>query len=105
MPSRERKRKAKRQEEYLHNRGDELESSRIRYDADVEQRRESSTDMQYIANLKSNRASKRWRQEKNLVAVRASKRRRYELNSDEKRAFKRESLAREFGTRTATNVT
>ena len=53
----------------------------------------------YRANLESNRASKRWRQEKNSVAVRASKRRRCELNSDEKR------LAREFGTRTAANVT
>ena len=62
----------------------------------------------YIANLESNRASKRWRHEKNSVAMRASKRRRCELNSDEKRlkrAFKRESLAREFGTRTAANVT
>ena len=42
---------------------------------------------------------------KNYVAVRAYKKRRYELNSDEKRASKRESLAREFGTRTAANVT
>ena len=52
----------------------------------------------YRANLESNRASKRWQQEKNSVAVRASKKRRYELNSDEKRASKRESSAREFGT-------
>ena len=51
--------------------------------------------------MKSNRASKRWRQEKNSVAVRTSKRRRYELNSDEKRASKRQSLAREFRSRTA----
>ena len=42
----------------------------------------------YRANLESNRASKRWQQEKNSVAVRASKKRRYELNSDEKRASK-----------------
>ena len=53
----------------------------------------------------SNRASKRWRQEKNSVVVRASKRRRYELNSDEKRASKSQSLAREFRSRTAANVT
>ena len=53
----------------------------------------------------SNRASKRWQQEKNSVAVRASKMRRYELNSDEKRASKRESLAREFRTNgTVANV-
>ena len=45
-----RKRKAKRREEYLRNRDDELESSRIRYDADAEQKRD-------IANLESNRAS------------------------------------------------
>ena len=44
------------------------------------------------------------RQEKNSIAVRASKRRRYELNSDEKRAPKRQSLAREFRSRTAANV-
>ena len=63
----------------------------------------------YRANLESNRASKRWQQEKNSVAVRASKKRRYELNSDEKRASKRESLAREFRTNgtaaTAGNIT
>ena len=54
----------------------------------------------------TNRASKRWQQEKNSVAVRASKKRRYELNSDEKRTSKRESLAREFRTNgTAANVT
>ena len=84
------------------NRDYELESSRVRYDADAEQRRASARDM-YRANLKSNRAYKRWRQEKNSIA---SKRRRYELNSDEKRASKRESLAREFRTNgTAANVT
>ena len=38
----------------------------------------------YRANLESNRASKRWQQEKNSVAVRASKIRRYELNSEGK---------------------
>ena len=60
----------------------------------------------YRANLESNRASKRWQQEKNSVAVRAPKKRRYELNSDQKRASKRESLAREFRTNgTAANVT
>ena len=81
------------------------ESSRVRYDADAEQRRASARDM-YRANLESNRASKRWQQEKNSVAVRASRKRRYELNSDEKRASKRESLAREFRTNgTAANVT
>ena len=65
----------------------ELESSRVRYDADAEQRRASARDM-YRANLESNRASKRWQQEKNSVAVRASKMRRYELNSGEKRSSK-----------------
>ena len=96
MPLRLRKRKAKRREQYLLNRG---------YDADAEQRRASARDM-YRANLESNRASKRWQKKKNSVAVRASKMRRYELNSDEKRASKRESLAREFRTNgTAANVT
>ena len=103
MPSRERKRRKKRHEEYVLNRDHELESSQVRYDADAEQKRASARDM-YIANLESNRASKRWRQEKNSVAVRTSKRRRYELNSDEKRASKRQSLAREFRSRTAANV-
>ena len=83
MPLRLRKRKAKRREEYLLNRDYELESSRVRYDADAEQRRASARDM-YRANLESNRASKRWQQEKNSVAVRASKMRRYELNSEGK---------------------
>ena len=102
MPLRLRKRKAKRREEYLLNRDYELESSRVRYDADAEQRRASARDM-YRANLESNQASKRWQQEKNSVA---SKKRRYELNSDEKRASKRESLAREYRTNgTAANVT
>ena len=91
-------------EEYLQNRDYELESSRVRYNVDIEQRRASARDI-YTANLESNRASKRWRQEKNSVAVRASKRRRYELNSDEKRPSMSESLAREFLTRTAANVT
>ena len=60
----------------------------------------------YRTNLESNRASKRWQQEKNSVAVRASKMLPYELNSDEKRASKRESLAREFRANgTAANVT
>ena len=63
MPSQKRKRKAKRREEYLQNQDDELESSRIRYDADAKQRRASARDM-YRANLESNQASKRWRQEK-----------------------------------------
>ena len=95
MPLRLRKRKAKRREEYLLNRDYELESSRVRYDADAEQRRASARDM-YRANLESNQeASKRWQQEKNSVA---SKKRRYELNSDEKRASKRESLARDYRT-------
>ena len=83
----------------------ELESSRVRYDADAEQRWASARDM-CRANLESNRASKMWQQEKNSVAVRASKKRRYELNSDEKRVSKRERLAREFRTNgTAANVT
>ena len=94
MSLRLRKRKAKRREEYLLNRDYELESSRVRYDADAEQRWASARDMYvYRANLESNRASKRWQQEKNSVAMRASKKLRYELNS---RASKRESLAREF---------
>ena len=102
MPLRLRKRKAKRREEYLLNRDYELESSRVRYDAEAEQRRASARDM-YRANLELNQASKRWQQEKNSVA---SKKRRYELNSDEKRASKRESLAREYRTNgTAANVT
>ena len=50
----------------------------------------------YRANLESNRASKRWQQEKNSAAVRASKKRRYELNSDEKRVSKRESWRASF---------
>ena len=85
MPLRLRRRKAKRREEYLLNRDYELESSRVRYDADTEQRRASARDM-HRANLESNQASKRWRQEKNSDA---SKKQRYELNSDEKRASKR----------------
>ena len=54
-----------------------------------------------VTSTEQNRASKR------SVAVPASKfkRRRYELNSDEKRAPKRQSLAREFRSRTAANVT
>ena len=43
--------KAKRREEYLQNQDDELESSRIRYDADAEQRLASARDM-YRANLR-----------------------------------------------------
>ena len=50
---------------------------------DAEQRLASARDM-YKANLESNRASKRWQQEKNSIAVRASKMRRYELNSEGK---------------------
>ena len=69
MPLRLRKRKGKRRGEYLLNRDYELESSQVRYDADAEQRRASARDM-YRANLESNRASKRWQQEKNSVAVR-----------------------------------
>ena len=104
MPLRLRKlkRKAKRREEYLLNRDYELESSRVRYDADAEQRRASARDM-YRANLESNQASKRWQQEKISVAF---KKRRYELNSDEKGTSKRESLAREYRTNgTAANIT
>ena len=64
MPLRLRKRKAKLLEKYLLNRDCyELESSRVRYDADAEQRRASARDM-YRANLESNRASKRWQREK-----------------------------------------
>ena len=47
----------KRQEQYLQNRDYELESSRVRYNADAEQRRASARDI-YRANLESNRASK-----------------------------------------------
>ena len=50
MPLRERKRRKKRQEEYVLNRDYELESSQVRYDADAEQRRASARDM-YRANL------------------------------------------------------
>ena len=50
MPLRLRKRKTKRREKYLLNRGYELESSQVRYDADAEQRRASARDM-YRANL------------------------------------------------------
>ena len=49
--------------------------------ADAEQRRSSVRDM-YRANLESNRAYKRWKQEKNSVAVRASKKRRYETRNE-----------------------
>ena len=45
MSLRLRKRKAKRREEFLLNRDYELESSRVRYDADAEQRRASARDM------------------------------------------------------------
>ena len=72
----------------LQNQDYELESSRVLYNVDIEQRQVSARDI-YRANLESNRASKR---------------RCYELNSNKKRASKRESLAREFRTRTATNV-
>ena len=82
MPLRLRKRNAKLREKYVRNLDYELESSRVQYDADAEQRRASARDM-YTAYLESNRAFKRWQQEKNSVAVRASKMRRYELNSDE----------------------
>ena len=54
-------------EEYVLNRDYELESSQVRYDADAEQRWASARDM-YIANLESNRASKRWQQKKNCGA-------------------------------------
>ena len=56
MPLRLRKRKAKRREKYFLNRDYELESSRVRYNADAEQRRASARvgDMY----LESNRASK-----------------------------------------------
>ena len=57
MPLRLQKRKAKRREEYLLNRDYALESSRVRYDADAEQRWASAREM-YRANLESNRASK-----------------------------------------------
>ena len=50
MPSPQQKRRAKRREEYLLNREDELESSRVRYNADAEQRWASAHDM-YRANL------------------------------------------------------
>jgi hypothetical protein len=54
MPSPQQKRRAKRREEYLLNREDKLESSRVRYNADAEQRRASAHDM-YRANLEYNR--------------------------------------------------
>ena len=38
MPSRQQKRRAKRRVEYLQNREDKLESSRVRYNADPEQK-------------------------------------------------------------------
>ena len=107
MPSRERKRRKKRQEEYVINRDYELESSQVRYDADAEQRRFSPP--QLIKNRAWGRgyvhSKSRVEPSFNSVAVRTSKRRRYELNSDEKRASKRQSLAREFRSRTAANVT
>ena len=51
MPLRLRKRKAKRREEYLLDRDYELESSRVRYDADhdAEQRRASARDIYHCA--------------------------------------------------------
>ena len=50
MPSPQQKWRAKRREEYLLNRDYKLESSRVRYKADAEQRRASAHDM-YRANL------------------------------------------------------
>ena len=60
IPSRERKRRAKQREEYLQNQYDELEFSRIRYDADAEQRRASARAM-YKANLELLRGGDRKR--------------------------------------------
>ena len=60
IPSRERKRRARQREEYLQNQDDELESSRIRYDADAEQRRTSARAM-YRANLELLRGGDRKR--------------------------------------------
>ena len=54
MPSPQQKRRAKRREEYLLNREDKFQSSRVRYNADAEQRRASAHDM-YRANLEYNR--------------------------------------------------
>ena len=39
MPSRQQKRRAKRREEYIQSQDDELESSRVRYNADPENKR------------------------------------------------------------------
>ena len=44
MPSRQQKRRAKRREEYIQNQDDELESSRVRYNADPEKKRASTRD-------------------------------------------------------------
>ena len=71
IPSRERKRRAKQREEYLQNQDDELESSRIRYDADAEQRRASARHVPCTEQIWSFYC-KRWRQEKNSVAVQVS---------------------------------
>ena len=53
MPSRERKRRKKLQEEYVLNRDYELESSRVRYYADAEQRRAFARDIMAVVNHKN----------------------------------------------------
>ena len=88
LPSRGRKSRKKRQEEYVLNRDYELESSRVWYDADAKQRRASARDM-YRANLESNRAYKRRRHEQNSDKIRASKRLKSQANRETNRASQR----------------
>ena len=72
MPSHQQERRAKQREEYIQNRDDELESFRVRYNADPEQKRASVRDS-YRADLESNRASKRQRYEQNSDEVRGGR--------------------------------
>ena len=58
MPSRQQKRRAKRREEYIQNQDDELESSRVRYNADPEKKRVSTRDS-YRADPEKKRVSVR----------------------------------------------
>ena len=90
MPLRLRKRKAKRREEYLLNRDYELESSRVRYDADAEQRRASARDM-YRANLSRTELLRGGNRKRILLPCEL-------LRCDVMNRTQRESLAREFRT-------
>ena len=90
MPSRQQQRKAKRREVYLQNRDEELESSRVRYNTDAEQRRASAHES-YRADPGKMRASARESYRPDPEKKRASVRNSYrtdhhlELNRTSKR--------------------